>query len=464
MGTHHGEDATAEERHGVEAACPEPSRAFLEQLQQDTERRKGELKHYLADHTGAAAHLHERLSALVDDQAEDLVRVLHGLHQNPETAFQEHRAAELIVAHLGEHGVEARSPAFGLNTAVHAEVASEDFDPQRHRTVAVLSEYDALPGIGHGCGHNVIAVTGLGAFVALARLLREDPAAFSGRVVYLGTPAEEGEGGKELMARAGAFEGVDAAVMVHPYVTDLVDQVWLGRRQCSVTFHGKAAHASSHPFMGRNALDAAVLAYQGLGLLRQQTPPTDRIHAVLPEGGQRPNIITETAQLLLYVRSQRPDTLKDLSRRVTEVMRGAALMAGVGVEVEWDSSPATLPVLGNSPLSDRWVLAQRRRGREPLPAGTVSEVLAASTDFGNVSYRIPGIHPLIKIAAEDVAMHTRDFARAAATPEAERAGVDGAYGLAAVALDYLADEELARDVTDNFRETGGGIDVPGYFD
>ena len=159
----------------------EPSHAYLHQLQRDTERRKQELTHHLRDHHGAASAAQERLQALVDEQSEDLVRILHELHQDPETAFQEHRAARRITEHLTRHGIEAQSPAFGLDTAVHAEVSSEDFDTRSHRTIAVMSEYDALPGIGHGCGHNVIAVTGLGAFVALAELLREDPGAFSGR-------------------------------------------------------------------------------------------------------------------------------------------------------------------------------------------------------------------------------------------------------------------------------------------
>ena len=464
MGTSHSpEESPDRDRHHL-TINSEPSRAYLEQLEQDTERRKNELKHHLASHDGAADELHERLESSIEGQTTALGHVLHELHENPETAFQEHRAVKLIVDHLADHDIPAENPAFGLDTAIRAEVTSEDFDPACHRTIAIMSEYDALPGIGHGCGHNVIAVTGLGAFVALVELIRGTPSAFSGRVVYLGTPAEEGEGGKEIMARAGALEGIDAAVMVHSYIADLVDQVWLGRRQCTVHYRGAAAHASSHPFMGRNALDAAVLAYQGLGLLRQQTPPTDRIHAVLPEGGERPNIITEAATLQLYVRSQRPATLKALSQRVTEVLQGAALMAGVDVEIDWDSSPATLPVLGNSPLSDRWVLAQRRRGRDPYPAGTVSEVLAASTDFGNVSYRIPGIHPLISITDQDMGLHTRDFAAAAATPQAEAAGVDGAYGLAAVALDYLVDDALAQHVRDDFHVGGGGIAVESYFD
>ena len=154
----------------------------------------------------------------------------------------------------------------------------------------------------------------------------------------------------------------------------------------------------------------------------------------------------------------------ELSERVEEVMRGAALMAGVGVEVNWDESPATLPVRTNGPLTDRWVLAQRRRGRDPLPRGTVSETLAASTDFGNLSFRLPGIHPLLGIAGEDTALHTREFAAAAGSPAAESAAVDGAYGLAAAALDFLHDDALARAVAEEFEARGGAVDVEHYFD
>lgn len=443
---------------------PEPSHAYLDALNRQTEQRKSAAQHQLADSPGAPEDLVDAIEQAVDQQGQKLVEILHDLHEHPELAYQEHHAAQQLVAHLESHGISAESPVFGLETAIRAEIAAPDFDPETDRTVAILSEYDALPEIGHGCGHNVIAVTGLGAFTALGQLLREQPDRFRGRVVYLGTPAEEGHGGKEVMARAGAFDDVDAAVMTHPYFADAADVHWLGRRGCRVEFTGLAAHASAHPFLGRNALDAASLAYQGLGLLRQQTPPTDRIHAVLPQGGERPNVIPESAVLELYVRSQLPETLKVLSDRVVEVMQGAALMAGVGVRIHWDESPATLPVLGNRALSDRWVLAQRRRGREPLPAGTISEVFAASTDFGNVSYRIPGIHPMLGISAEDVGLHTREFAHAAASPAAERAAADGAFGLAAAALDYLDDDDLAAAVRQEFETDGGGVDVASYFD
>lgn len=431
------------------------SHPYLEILERRTARRRETAQHHLAPHDGAPAAVVDALERAVDAQEGELTAILHDLHEHPETAFREHHAADVVVGHLASHGIAAQRPAHGLDTAVRAEVRSQDFDPARDRTIGILAEYDALPEIGHGCGHNVIAVAGLGAFTALADLLRADPRAFRGRVVFLGTPAEEGQAGKELMARDGAFDDLDAAVMVHSYFTDTADQAWLGRRDCRVRFTGRAAHASSHPFLGRNALDAASLAYQGIGLLRQQTPPTDRIHAVITEGGSQPNIITETAEMLLYVRSQDPETLRELSARVDQVLRGAAMMAGVEAQVRWDEAPATLPVRSNGPLTDRWVLAQRRRDRDPYPGGTVSEVLAASTDFGNVSHRVPGIHPLIRVSPDGVGLHTREFAAAAGTPDAERAGMDGAFGLACTALDFLHDDALAAAVREEFEEAGG---------
>src|SRR5690625_800575 len=234
------------------------------------------------------------------------------LAEHPEVAFEEHRSARAIVDVLAAHGIEAQLGVHGLDTAIRAEIGggvpssagaggtseADDShgagdagrDEPSTPTLAILSEYDALPGIGHGCGHNVIAVMGLGAFLALAQLAEEDPSAVPGKVVFLGTPAEEGHTGKEYMAREGAFDGLDAVVMAHPYGYDLADQVWLGRRTLTVEYHGATAHASAQPYMGRNALDAASLMYQGIGLMRQQTPPSDRIHAVIREGGERASV------------------------------------------------------------------------------------------------------------------------------------------------------------------------------
>ena len=351
-----------------------------------------------------------------------------------------------------EHGFLTRRGVYGVETAFEASWQSADFDPERHPTVAILAEYDALPQIGHACGHNVIAAAGVTGFLAVTAVLDDAPVA-SGRILFQGTPAEEGHSGKEYMIRGGSLEGVDAAVMIHGFGYDIGAHAWVGRRILRVRYRGVAAHASSQPFMGRNALDAASLAYQGIGLMRQQMPPSDRVHAIM-SGGDRPSIIPSEAEMTIYVRSLGTRTLMDLSARVEDIVQGAALMAGVEVDVDWDEHPMTLPVRNNAALVDRWTATQARRGRTALPAGTVPDTVAASTDFGNVSHLVPGLHPMVQVSPTDVALHTEDFARWAATPQAVDAAVDSAAGLAQVALDFLADSDFRRAAQEDFDREG----------
>ncbi|WP_418275541.1 M20 family metallopeptidase [Isoptericola jiangsuensis] len=443
----------------VDGARP-PSTAYLDHLAAETEERRRSAPVDPGDtHAGAPAALTDVVDAAASALEPDLAAVVRTLHAHPETAFEEHDSARLLVDLLARHGITAEVGVHGVDTAFRAELGRGDGP-----TIAVCAEYDALPEIGHACGHNVIAAAGVGAFLALKDVL-EAADAPSGRVLLLGTPAEEGHSGKEVLARAGAFDDVDAAIMVHPYGADVAEQVWLGRRLLTWTFTGRSAHASAQPFMGRNALDAANLAYTGIGLLRQQMPPSDRVHAIMTDGGTRPSIITERAVMRLYARSKYPDTLRDLSRRLDDVARGAALMTGTDVEIGWDDGAhPSLPVRTNAALTRRWVAAQRRRGRDVLPGGVVPETVAASTDFGNVSFRVPGIHPLIQVADPDVALHTVEFAAAAGSERAVRAAVDGAAGLALTALDYLCDDALRVAVDAEFAAAGGAIDVPRYFD
>ncbi|WJY67655.1 M20 family metallopeptidase [Corynebacterium auris] len=438
-----------------------PYDGYIKHVEADTAARKKVLRYRAPDQEGASEPLSRELEQIVEEISADIIELSQHLHANPEVAFEEHGSVAKIQEILRRHGLDLRKGAYGVETAFETQVGSG-----HGPTIAVLSEYDALPEIGHACGHNVMAATGMGAFIAIAELLRRHPDAFDGTLRYLGTPAEEGRSGKEHMARGGAFSpaDIDAAIMLHSYGFDLADQVWLGRRVLRVTFHGVSAHASSQPFMGRNALDAANLTYTGLGLLRQQMPPIDRVHAIITKGGTRESIITETAEMKFYVRSKYPGTLKNLSERVENVVKGAALMAGCGVDIEWDEHPATLPVRTNDQLLSRWVEAQRRRGREPLPLGVVSEDIAASTDFGNVSYRVPGIHPLVKVAPESSALHTRAFAASAGSAAGDKGAVDGAYGLAQVALDFLTDAALRDAVKAEFEAAGGTTDVAHFFD
>lgn len=395
----------------------------------------------------------ERLRRAVEETqlAADIRHIVHDLHAHPETAFEEYRSQQVLCDLLEKHGHSVVRGAYGVETAFSSQVTSPSYQPGRHPRVVIMAEYDALPGIGHACGHNVIAAAGVGAYLAAARAI---DAAAPVCIELQGTPAEEGHTGKEYMIRGGSLDGADAALMIHGFGYDIAEHVWVGRRSATVTFYGTAAHASSQPFMGKNALDAASLMYQGLGLHRQQMPPSDRLHAIIAEGGTRPSVVPDRAVVEVYARSLRTETLLELSRRVDDIARGAALMAGVGVEIAWDPHPMSLPVRNNSALAARWSATQRRRSRAPLPAGIIPDSLAASTDFGNVSQLVPGIHPMVQVSPREVALHTEAFAHWSATESAERAALDSAVGLAQVAFDYAADPQLRADAHAEFAALG----------
>ncbi len=451
-----------------------PSTTFLDYMEEGIGRRKTEAETQamaaqgtIADYSGQTVMWRD-IQEWGERLRNDLRDIAFELHDHPEEAFEEFHARQVIVDKLSLHGFAVDTAVYGVDTALEAGWATSGYDPQRHPTIAILAEYDALPGIGHACGHNIIAAAGVGAFLAATAMLKDvelkglDRLGFEGRLVLLGTPAEEGHSGKEYMIAGGAFEGIDAAIMIHPFAFDLAEHVWVGRRTMTATFRGISAHASAQPFMGRNALDAASLAYQGLGMLRQQMPPSDRLHAIITEGGNRPSVIPDVAQLAVYVRSLLPETLMELSGRVNDVMEGAAKMAGVGLELDWDIHPASLPVRNNHVLATRWTRTQQLRGRTALPEGILPDTVAASTDFGNVSHLIPGIHPMVKISPENIALHTKEFAEYARTEDAMDAAVDSAIGLAQVAVDALADPKLLSAAKAEFEASGGILKVADY--
>ncbi|MEO7369899.1 MAG: M20 family peptidase, partial [Ilumatobacteraceae bacterium] len=227
-----------------------------------------------------------KVCAEVDRLAGQLLHASHEIHAHPELNFEEHFAHDLLVDQLRSAGLDATPHAYGIDTAFEAAVGEKGFN------VAVLCEYDALPGIGHACGHNVIATAGLGAGLAAALVAEQ----VGGRLRIMGTPAEEGGGGKIEMARRGAFKGVGAAMMVHPADADLISMDTIALQELQVRYHGKAAHAAAAPWEGRNALDAAVLGYINIAAMRQHIRPTERIHGVFTKGGDKANIVpAETA-------------------------------------------------------------------------------------------------------------------------------------------------------------------------
>ena len=451
-----------------------PSDAIQRRFAEETQARKAAAgpAASLADGEGSPAELREALAAAVEGLAGEIVALSHAVHDNPEVGYEERFAVSTVADLLRAHGIEPDVGVYGMETALRAEFtgaagtsnAGTSNAGSPAPAIAILAEYDALPGIGHGCGHNVMAGNSVGAFLALYELERRRPGSVPGRVVLQTTPAEECSTAKEVLAVRGMLDGVDAAVQTHSYSYDLTHQTWLGVRRIRAIFTGVPAHAASQPFMGRNALDAATLALTGFGLLRQQILPMDRLHAIVVDGGDVPNIVPERTEISLLARSKYPETLKDLVARVEDVLRGAALMTGTGLEIVTSETTNEMPVRTNGPLTRAWVRSQRERGRDPLPAGVVTETIAAGTDFGNVSVRIPGIHPLIKVADSDVALHTREMAAAAGSPSGDAAATDGAYGLASVALDYLHDAEFRAAVRRDFEEAGGVIDVEHFWD
>ena len=426
-----------------------PYPGYLDRLFTELERSAAASEPLTSSHRGAPDDVRQAVSAAVEAAADDLVALSHDVHEHPELGYEEHYAAAAVASVLTASGHEAEVGAYGLPTAVRARAGSG-----RPR-VAILAEYDALPGIGHACGHNVICATAVGAFLAAAHVVAD----LDGSIELIGTPAEEGGGGKELIAQAGGFDEVDAVVMLHPAGFEAAEHPWIGVRTVDITYHGLTAHASATPFMGRNALDAAVNAYSAMAQLRQHLLPTDRVHGVITDGGQKPNIVPERAALQFYLRSAEPETLAILCDRALDVFEAAARMTGTEVEIGWDPTPVYLPVRNSHPLAARWATNVADRGRRSLPMGVIPPALTGSTDLGNVSVRVPSIHPTLAIAHASASIHSPEFTAIARSAQADKGVVDGAIGLALTAVDFLADAGLRAEVAAEFEAAGGRLDV-----
>lgn len=386
--------------------------------------------------------------AQVERWSDRLVAVSRDIHAHPELNFEEVHAHDLLTGVLREAGLDVTPHAYGVGTAFEA-VAGES-GPE----VLVLLEYDALPGIGHGCGHNVIASAGLGAGLAAAALARD----LGGRVRILGTPAEEGGGGKIVMARNGAFDTGVAAMMVHPADADLIRMDSIAIHTVDVVYSGRAAHAAAAPWEGRNALDAAVMGYVNVAALRQHIRPTERVHGVFTEGGEKPNIVPRRAAATWYVRSDTIESLQPLKSRVTACLEGATSACGCSMEARWDDRPYA-DVRDNMAVVGAYVDNMASVGRTVTDPRVTGRKVLGSTDMGNVSYLMPSIHPMVKVAPEGVAIHTEDFARYAGSDEGDRAAVDGALAMALTVVDLWLDEGLRSRAAAEFASVTSSVDV-----
>ncbi len=369
----------------------------------------------------------ERASEYVLSISELLVDISHQIWEQPELAFEERHAHDLLCRTLSEVGLEAQPHAYDLETAFQASAGTEG--PE----IAVICEYDALPGIGHACGHNVIAAAGLGAGLAAASLAAE----LGGRVRILGTPAEEGGGGKVFMLRKGAFEGLDAAMMVHPADHNLPTLTTLAVHCLKVHYTGVASHAAAAPHLGRNALDAAVLGYMNVAALRQHIRSDERVHGVFLNAGEAPNIVPRAASAHWFVRAATTQQLEELKARVVDCLAAGALAAGCVMDIEW-LDPAYSEMSDNDLLLSRYQKNAEPLGR-PFADPEVVGYVMGSTDMGNVSQVLPTIHPLIAVAPEGVSIHTPEFAAFARNEAGDRAVIDGATALAATIIDCWLD-------------------------
>jgi amidohydrolase len=373
--------------------------------------------------------LKARAAARIDAERAALFELSARIHAHPELCYSEHRAAGWLADYLESRGFAVQRGVYGLATAFAARIGSG------RPSIAVLCEYDALPGIGHGCGHNVIAAAGAGAGVGLAAIVAET----GGSVVVLGTPAEEGGGGKICMARAGAFEDVDVAMMIHPASLDLIGMNVLAVSSVDVTYHGRAAHAAAAPHAGINALDGLVTAYQAIAQLRQHIRSTERVHGIITEGGHAPNIVPERAAGLFFIRAQNERRLAKLKERVEGCFHAGALASGATYEVRSLGDDYS-DMWTNAPLAAAYQANLEELGRHVVDVP--AEQISGSTDMGNVSKLLPSIHPMIAIAPPRVALHTQEFARYAASEDGQRGVLDGAKALAMTGIDVLSTPAL----------------------
>jgi amidohydrolase len=354
---------------------------------------------------------------------EELRELSRWMYHHPEVAYEERDTADQLVAFLTAAGFEVDHPAYGLETAFSARAGSEG--PE----VVICAELDALPEVGHACGHNIIATAACGAGAALVPLAAE----LGFRVRVLGTPAEEAYGGKVDLIEAGAFEGAAAAMMIHPSSIDLVDPAALGVVHLEVEYRGMESHAAFAPHLGVNALDAAVQAYVNVSTLRQSMLPTDRVHGVILHGGHAPNVIPGFTSMAWYVRSATADRLVELRRRVEACFEAAATATGCTVEVKELGHPY-VDLISDPVLVDLFVANADTLGRS-MPRRGADTPMAGSTDMGNVSHVVPSIHPMLDIHSLPAVNHQKEFAAHTITPDGDAAIRDGALAMAWTVID-----------------------------
>jgi amidohydrolase len=371
----------------------------------------------------------ERAGAAFEKVEGDLREISRWMYENPELGYQEHDSSRRLVDFLEDQEFDITYPAYGLDTAFVATVGGAG--PR----VIICCEYDALPDVGHACGHNIIATSALGAGVALADLADE----LGVRVTVLGTPAEEGGGGKVELINAGAFEDAAASMMIHPSPRDLLDPSFQARESFIVEYHGKESHAAFAPEEGINALDAFVLAYMNVSALRQALLAQDRVHVIINHGGDASNIIARYTKSTWGIRSGDKDRLAELIPKVRACFEAAATATGCRLEI----TPVDHPydnMVNNAIMTGLFAANSAALGR-PLPTEDEIGRSGGSSDMGNVSQVVPSIHPMVGLDSGGAVNHQAAFAACTITPTGEKALRDGALAMAHTIID-MAEQDV----------------------
>jgi amidohydrolase len=376
----------------------------------------------------------------VEAIANDLFVVSEYLYKNPEIGFQEFKAVEYLGRFLEERGFRVEKGIGGLKTAFLARPAGQ---PLKRPAFALLAEYDALPAVGHGCGHNLIAAASLGAAVALRRHLDS----LQGSLAVVGTPAEEGGGGKILLAEAGVFSEMDAAMMFHPGRLNLPGEDMIGRVKFKAEFFGKSAHASVSPDQGINALDAIVAAYNNISLLRQQILPEARIHGIITHGGDAPNVIPEYTAGMYYVRAASRKYRDEVLEKVKKCLEAGAVAAGATCKIEI-GKPTFDPIRHNPSLEEA---ARANMIALGIPIDA-DDGRRGSSDIGNLSQVLPALHPSLAIVGPETPGHSQIFGEATVSARGKETLVKAAKLLAMTACDFLTSKELREKARRDFEK------------
>jgi amidohydrolase len=380
--------------------------------------------------TGAA--LKKRALDVMDQRRDEFVAISKTLHANPELSFQEFKASALLCDVLEKNGFAVRRGVGTLATAFRAELGGKGEGP----TIAILAEYDALPEIGHACGHNLMAAAAVGAAIGLRAVMEALP----GRVVVIGTPAEEKGGGKGILIKNGVFADVDAAMIVHPSARTFVARRSLASMNLNLEFRGRAAHAASAPDEGINALEAVILTFNNINAMRLHWRSDARVHGIITNGGSAVNVIPDYAAATFSIRAATQKYAEKIVERVIVCAEAAGLATGAPLKHETIPGCAEMwpnPVLA-SLFADNW----RALGvpvSEPRPTERI-----ASTDMGNVSHVVPSLHPYIAIGPEGMPGHTIEFREAAVSPAGHAGMIQAAKGMAMTAIDLLSNIELVK--------------------